>query len=119
MIDKPKNQKVVDWKWVYKVKEGESNTKCKRYKVRLVTKGFTQRDGIDYNEIFSPIAKYTSIKILLALITHFNWELDKLDVKTAFLYGVLDKTIYMNQPKGFEVNSKPEKVYLLKKSLMS
>ncbi|KAL2518980.1 cysteine-rich RLK (RECEPTOR-like protein kinase) 8 [Abeliophyllum distichum] len=100
LVNKPKDQKVIDCKWVYKIKEGEYALDKVRYKARLVAKVFTQREWIDFNEIFSPVAKYTSIRILLALTAQFDWELDQLDVKTAFLNGDLDEVIYMSQPKG-------------------
>lgn len=67
-----------------------------------MAKVFTHRDGIDYNEIYSPIVKHKSIGTLLALIAQFNWELEQLDVKTYFLYGELDEVIYMRSPEGFE-----------------
>lgn len=117
MVDRSKNQKLVDCKWIFKIKQGDSNPESKRYKDILVAKGFTQKEGVDYNEILFHVAKYTSIRILLALTAHFNWELNQLDVKTAFLNGDLNETIYMNQPLGFEVKSKTENVCLLKKSL--
>ncbi|KAL2248429.1 UNVERIFIED_CONTAM: Retrovirus-related Pol polyprotein from transposon TNT 1-94 [Sesamum indicum] len=78
---------------------------------------FTQKEGIDYNEIFSPVVKYTTVRIILALTAHYNWELKQMDVKTAFLHGDLDENIYMCQPAGFIDKSKPDFVCLLKKSL--
>ena len=86
-----------------------------RYKARLVAKGFTQVKGIDYNEIFSTVVKHCSIRILMAIVNQFNLELEQMDVKTAFLHGDLEETIYMEQPEGF-VEDK-SKVCLLKKSL--
>ena len=74
-------------------------------------------EGVDYTEVFSPVVKHTSIRILLALAAHFDWELHQLDVKTAFLHGDLEETIYMVQPKGFEKAGEEQKVCLLKKSL--
>ena len=70
---------------------------------RLVAKGFTQREGIDFNEIFSPVVKHTSIRMLLSLVCKINLELELMDVKTAFLHGDLEETILMKQPKAFEV----------------
>ncbi|KAK4395154.1 Retrovirus-related Pol polyprotein from transposon TNT 1-94 [Sesamum angolense] len=88
-----------------------------RYKARLVAKGFTQKEGIDYTEIFSPVVKFTTVRIILALTAQFDWELKQMDVKTAFLHGDLDEQIYMCQPSGFINKEKPNHVCLLKKSL--
>lgn len=71
-----------------------------------MAKGFTHKEGVDYDERFSPVAKYTSIRILLAIIAHFNWELEQLDVKIAFLNSVPNEIICMKQPIGYEVKSK-------------
>ncbi|KAL2251745.1 UNVERIFIED_CONTAM: Retrovirus-related Pol polyprotein from transposon TNT 1-94 [Sesamum indicum] len=108
LVPKPKNASIVDCKWIYKIKQ-ENPIK---FKARLVAKGFTQ-----YNEIFSPVVKYTTVRIILALTAHYNWELKQMDVKTAFLHGDLDENIYMCQPAGFVDESKPDFVCLLKKSL--
>ena len=67
-----------------------------RYKARLVAKGYAQREGFDYNEVFSPIIKHSSIRILLALVARYELDLDQLDVNTAFLHGDLDKEIYIS-----------------------
>ena len=72
----------------------------------MVAKGHTQREGIDYNEVFSPIIKYSSIQILLALVAQYELELDHLDVKIAFLHGELEEEIYMSQPMGFKLQER-------------
>ena len=82
-----------------------------------MAKGFTQREGIDYNKIFSPVVKYKTIRIILALVSFYNLELEQLDIKTAFLHRDLDETIYMSQPEGFESKTNPSYVCLLRKSL--
>ena len=106
LVSKPSEQKIVDCKWIYKVKEGLTSSEPVRYKAKLVAKGFTQVEGVDYTKIFSPVVKYTTIRVILALVAQFNWELEQMDVKTAFLHGELEKTIYMKQPNGFEVQRK-------------
>ena len=73
----------------------------KQYKERLVARGYAQKEGIDYNEIFSPVVKYTSIWILLAIVAQFDLELEQMDVKTSFLYGELEEMIYMKQHEGY------------------
>lgn len=88
-----------------------------RFKARLVAKGYSQREGIDFKEIFSPVVKHTSIRVILALVAASNLELKQMDVKSAFLHGHLEETIYMSQPKGHVVPRKEHVVYLLQRSL--
>ncbi|GKA27622.1 retrotransposon protein, putative, ty1-copia subclass [Tanacetum coccineum] len=107
-------QKLVSCKWLFKIKEGIEGVQKPRYKARLVARGFTQRAGIDYNEVFSPVVRHTSIRVILALTACKDYELEQLDVKTAFLHGNLEEVIYMKQPPGYEQGNK---VCLLKKSL--
>jgi hypothetical protein len=84
---------------VFKLKkDGE---KLVKYKARLVVKGFNQKQGIDFDEIFSPVVKMSSIRVILGLIASLDLELEKMDVKTAFLHGDLEEEIYMVQPEGF------------------
>lgn len=117
LVKRPKERKIVTCKWVFKKKEGSSPTEGVKYKVRVVARGFTQREGVDYNEIFSPVVRHTSIRVLLAMVAHQDLELEQLDVKTAFLHGELDEEIYMTQPDGFQVPGKEDYVCRLKKSL--
>jgi len=80
------------------------------YKARLIVKGYAQRDGIDYNEAFLPVVKHSSIRILLMLAAQYDYELNQLDVKTAFLHDGLDEEIYMTQPMRFRAAGKEKLV---------
>eukprot|EP00253_Pinus_taeda_P026081 PITA_26081 len=116
LVELPKGRKTVGCKWVFKLKRGVNDTED-RYKARLVAKGFSQKAGVDFHEILSPVVKIVSIRIVLALVALFDLELQQLDVKTAFLHGDLYEEIYMEQPEGF-VQHRNEKFFCrLKKSL--
>jgi transposase InsO family protein len=114
LVDLPAGKKAIGNKWVYKLKR--SNGTVTRYKARLTAKGFSQRHGIDYNETFAPVAKYTTIRVVLALAAKHDLELRQLDVVTAFLYGILKEEIYMKQPFGLN-GADPSLVCKLKKGL--
>ena len=88
-----------------------------RYKERLVAKGYTQVQGIDYKEMFSPVVRYESIQYLLAHATLQDWEIEAMDVKLAYLHGVLEEEIYMEQPVGFVAQGEEDTVCRLVRSL--
>ena len=88
-----------------------------RKRGHLVTKGFSQIPGIDFEETFSPVTHFETVRLLLALSALEDWEIEALDVKTAFLYGNLDEELYMEQPEGFITKGQENKVYKLKKAL--
>eukprot|EP00253_Pinus_taeda_P023095 PITA_23095 len=100
LVELPKGRKTVGCKWVFKLERGVNDTED-RYKAQLVAKGFSQKAGIDFHDIFSSVVKIVSIRIVLALVALIDLELQQLDVKTAFLHGDLDEKIYMEQPEGF------------------
>ena len=116
LVELPNGAKVIGCKWVFKTKQ-DSLGNIERYKARLVTKGFTQKEGIDYTKTFSPVSKKDSLPIILALIVHFDLELQQMDVKTAFLNGELEKEVYMKQPEGFLSSNGEQLVCKLKKSI--
>ena len=101
LVDRNKEQKPIGCKWVFKRKAGITGVEGPRFKDKLVAKGYSQKEGIDYQEIFSPVVKHVSIRFFLSMVTHFDMELQQMDVKTAFLHGFLDETIYMEQPEGY------------------
>ena len=111
LVPRPKDRQVVANRWVYDIKHDG------RYKARLVAKGFTQVWGEDYNETFSPVARFESIRYLFAHATLNNWYSETMDVETAFLNGDLDQVIYMEQPEGWAVRGKENYVCLLKKAI--
>ena len=82
-----------------------------------MAKGYTQYERIDYEETFSPVIRFASICLILAIVTHMNLELYQMDVKTAFLSRELDEEIYMNQPLGFELKGQERKVCRIKRSI--
>nr|CAN68477.1 hypothetical protein VITISV_029627 [Vitis vinifera] len=112
IVERPKGKNIVDCKWIFTLKYKVDGS-LERHKARLVAKWYTQMYGVDYQETFAPVAKMNTVRILLSLATHYNWQLLQYNVKNAFLHGDLDEEIYMNIPPRFEGN----KVCKLKKAL--
>uniref|UniRef100_H3H8A1 Integrase catalytic domain-containing protein n=1 Tax=Phytophthora ramorum TaxID=164328 RepID=H3H8A1_PHYRM len=107
VVPLPKGRKAIGCRWVFRVKENQAG-EIERFKARLVAKGFSQKYGIDYDETFAPVAKFTSIRIVLSLAAKYGLKLHQMDVKTAFLNGVLDEDIYMAQPDGYVDEDHPD-----------
>lgn len=97
----PSGRKLIKNKWVYTLKRDDAGNIIK-YKARLVAKGFSQQSGIDYDETFSPVVRYSSMRLLLALDANYELNVRQLDAVTAFSNGKLDEEIWMEQPEGFE-----------------
>jgi len=95
----------------------DSNGNVKRYKAKLVAKDFTQKDGIDYKETFSPVSRKDSVRIIIDLVAHYDLDLHLMDVKIAFLNRYLEEKIYMDPPEGFSIEEKEHMVFKLKKSI--
>jgi hypothetical protein len=100
----------------WKNKEGEKG-EVVRNKSRLVAQGYSQKEGIDYEETFAPVARLEAIRILLAFSVAKGFKLYQMDVKSAFLNGVLDEEVFVKQPSGFESEKYPHQVYKLRKAL--
>jgi Reverse transcriptase (RNA-dependent DNA polymerase)/Integrase core domain/GAG-pre-integrase domain len=96
LVRLPVGRKAIGSKWVFKIKADG------RFKARLCARGYTQQYGIDYEETFAPVAKFTTIRTLLAIAAKMDLEIHHMDVKTAFLNGIIDEEIYMEQPEGYE-----------------
>ena len=110
LVDPPSNKKPIALKWVYKVKVNPKGEVVK-HKARLVAKGFLQKAGIDYGEVYAPVARIETVRFVVAIATNANWSLHQLDVKSAFLNGPLDEEVYVLQPQGFVVKGSENKVY--------
>ena len=116
LVKLPNGKRALQNRWIYRLKH-EGNSASLRYKARLVVKGFRQKKSIDYDEIFSPVVKMSSIRTVLSLAAGLDLEIEQMDVKTAFLHGDLEEEIYMEQPEGFKAKGKEDYVCKLKKSL--
>lgn len=116
LVDLPDDKNLVGSKWVFKIKQNVDG-EIDRFKARLVAQGYSQEPGIDFNEIYAPVARYNSIRSVLAIANQLDLHIHQMDVKSAFLNGTLSEDIYMKQPDGFVDKNNPEKVCKLKKSL--
>ena len=103
-------------KWVHKVKRNERGA-IVEYKARLIARGFVQREGIDFEEVFAPVARMESVRLLLAMAAAKDWRVHHLDVKSAFLNGELAETVFVKQAPGFAVKGAEHKVLRLRKVL--
>ena len=116
IVDLPPGSKAIGCKWVFRRKYN-TNGSIQTFKARLVAKGFRQKEGIDYFDTYAPVARITSIRVLLSLSSIYDLFVHQMDVKTAFLNGDLDEEVYMEQPEGFVLPGNEHKVCKLIKSL--
>eukprot|EP00794_Sanderia_malayensis_P002751 gene2751-biopygen2271 len=116
LVDLPADKNLVGCKWVFKTKRN-SDGSISRYKARLVAQGYSQEAGIDYDELYAPVARYNSIRTVLTIANALYFEIHQMDVKTAFLNGKLEQEIFMKQPDGCINKRYPEKVCKLQRSL--
>ena len=116
LVPRPTDRKVLKNKWVFVIKHNADGS-IERFKARLVIKGYEEVFGIDYDNVFSPVLRFETLRFLLTLGATMDYEIHQMDVKTAFLNGEMDKTIYMEQPPGYVKKGKEDFVCLLEKSL--
>ena len=114
LVDLLVDRNVVGVKWVYKTKLNEKE-EIDKHKARLVARGFSQQPGIDYGETFAPVARLDTVRFVLAIAAQNKWPIYQMDVKSAFLNGVLSEEVYVCQPPRFEVKGQEHRVYTLKK----
>ena len=98
-------------KWIFKTKHSADGS-IEKYKARFVARGFSQKEGIDYEETFAPVARYTSIRAILAIAAVMKWKVHHMDVKTTFLNGVIEEEVYVEQPQGFETYDSQTRVQI-------
>jgi hypothetical protein len=115
LVEPPPGCKPIGTKWVWKNK-GEKD-EVVRNKSRLVAQGFSKKEGIDYKETFAPVARLEAIRIVLSFSVAKGFKLHQMDVKSAFLNGVLEEEVYVRLPPGFESEKYPHRVYKLRKAL--
>jgi hypothetical protein len=115
VVPRPEGKLVVTSKWLLKIMHAADGS-IEKHKARFVARGFSQKKGIDYDETFTPVARYTSIKTIISLASVLGWKLHQMGVKNAFLSGQVEEEVYIEQPQGFMVHRKESHVCKLKKS---
>ena len=110
LVDRPQERKVIGVKWVFRTKLNADGL-VNKYKARLVVKGYAQIFDVDYSETFALVARLDTIRLLLAISAQLGWKVHQMDVKSAFLNGILQEEIYVEQPEGFVMEDKEDKVY--------
>ena len=116
LVTKPKGKNAIGVKWIFRTKYNPDGS-INKHKARLVVKGYAQQAGVDYGETFAPVARMETIRLLLAISAQKSWKVYHLDVKSAFLNGILKEEVYVVQPEGFVKKGSEEKVYKLHKAL--
>jgi len=116
VVPRPKGKSVVTSKWLYKIKHGDDGS-TEKFKARFVDRGFSQKEGVDHDEIFALVAHYTTIRSIIAVVASQGWNLHQMDVKTAFLHGSIKEEVYVEQPEGLKFQDRHTHVCKLKKAL--
>jgi hypothetical protein len=116
VVLRPEGKLVVTSKWIYKIKHA-TNGNIEKYKAKFVARGFSQKEGVDYEETFSPVSRYTSIWTIISLSLVMGWKIHQMHVKTSFLNGVIEEEVYIEKPQGCVIHRNESHVYGLKKAV--
>lgn len=116
IVPRPKEKFVVSSKWLFKIKH-DADGSIEKHKARFVARGFSQKEGIDYEETFAHVARYTYVRAIIAIAAAKGWKIHQMDVKTAFLNRTIDDEVYLEQPEGFVIHNAASHVCKLKKAL--
>ncbi|GKF08023.1 putative ribonuclease H-like domain-containing protein [Tanacetum coccineum] len=116
LVDLPHGKKAIGTKWVFRNKKDQRGIVV-RNKARLVAQGHRQEEGIDYDEVFAPVARIEAIRLFLAFASYMDFTVYQMDVKSAFLYDTIEEEVYVSQPPGFVDLEFPNRVYKVKKAL--
>jgi hypothetical protein len=116
VVSRPVGKLVVTSRWLYKTKIAADGS-VEKHKARFVARDFSQILGVNYDETFAPVARYTSIRTIIAIATEMGWRIHQMDVKTAFLIGFIEEEVYIEKPQGFEAGDRETHMCLLRKAL--
>jgi hypothetical protein len=105
VVPQLEGKSVIGSKWIYKIKHIADGS-VEKFKAWFVAKGFSQKDGIDYDETFAPVARYTSIMVVISIAAEMGWKIHQMNVNTTFLNGIIEGEVYIEQPEGFEVQGR-------------
>lgn len=116
LVTPPSDCKPIGLRWVFKLKRN-TRGEVVQHKARLVAKGYVQKAGVDFEEVFAPVARMETVRLILALAAQMGWQVHQMDVKSAFLNGEIEEEVFVKQPNGFIVKNHEEKVLKLRKAL--
>jgi hypothetical protein len=116
VVPRPEGKSMIGSRWIYKIKHVADGS-VEKFKARFVAKGFSQKEGIDYDETFAPVARYTSIRAVISIAVEMGWKIHQMDVKTTFLNGIIEEDMYIEHSKGFEVYERYSHVCKLRRAL--
>ena len=102
VVPRPEGKSVVTSRWLYKLNHATDGS-IEKYKSRFVARGFSQVEGVDYDETFAIVARHTSIRAMVSIVAEMGWKIHQMDVKTTFLNGLIEEEMHIEQPLGFEV----------------